>query len=167
MWSPSRSAFPPGIGRGLLLAILLGTIPFLGGLWLAQNGVFRAADDGPPPTWLGEAPKCNPVAQTCQVGNPGRRIALSISSLPRPLQAFPLRVYSDLPGTVDAMTVELDMLDMAMAANQVPLEPRKDYWAGDAVLPICTSGRNDWRLLVSVKSAGRVYQAAFFFTVET
>jgi len=163
---PSSTAFPPGILRSLSLAILLGGVPLLAGLWLGGHGGRAGAVEDTPVIWLGESLACDPAERLCGVGEPGRRIMLRLPHPPRPLQSFILDVSSDLPESTTAVEVQLDMVDMTMAGNRITLQPGPDHWRGEAVLPICTSGRNDWRLQVSVSTPGQRYRADFRTTVD-
>ena len=70
--------------------------------------------------------------------------------------------------SVTRVTVEFDMLDMNMGLNRYTAQASDDgqSWSGVAVLPVCVSGRNDWRVTVVLETEKGNYQARFDFVVE-
>lgn len=144
----------------LLLLVVLGA---LAGLLLAQLRPWLA---GPPAAViLGAAPDCDPAAALCTAGDGASRIGLRLREPPTPLHAFPLEVTLAGPvaEAVEAVTVRFDMADMDMGYNLFKLRREDGLWRGEALLPVCSAGRQDWRATVRVEG-GPGYGAEFAFT---
>jgi hypothetical protein len=71
----------------------------------------------------------------------------------QPLIAFPVQVKlsGEEADKVDNITVKFTMLNMDMGFNQLTLARREDRtWQGQAMLPICSMGRREWRVTVEI-----------------
>ncbi len=102
----------------------------------------------------------------CQSSRDGRRITLRFLAPPSPLTAFPFEVH--LNGFAvkppPDVQVRFEMPDMDMGLNRYRLQNGgTGRFTGRAVLPVCTTGRHDWRAVVSVESAEAVREARFGF----
>lgn len=100
-------------------------------------------------------PLCNPVGATCLAGNEAFNIALELADPTKPLTFFPVRVH--LTGTqapeVEKVMISFTMLNMDMGFNRFDLRRQAETaWEGQALLPVCTMGRRDWRVTVDVIS---------------
>ncbi|CDH43210.1 hypothetical protein [Candidatus Contendibacter odensensis] len=98
---------------------------------------------------------CNPINKTCTISDSELAIALKLGDSVQPLAAFPVLV--SLAGTTaakaKAVTVYFTMADMDMGFNRFDLGQQADgTWRGQAILPVCTAGRRDWRATVKVAS---------------
>ncbi len=113
------------------------------------------------PTHLAQAiilqadPLCNPLGATCVAGNEDFTIALELADLTKPLTFFPVRVH--LTGTqapeVEKVMISFTMLNMDMGFNRFDLRQQAETaWEGQAILPVCSMGRRDWRVTVDVVS---------------
>jgi hypothetical protein len=101
-----------------------------------------------PPAPDGELVSCpNPVAG-CHFELGGELVTLRFLQPPRAMQPFTLEV--DAPAAV-AVAAEFSMLGMDMLPNRHQLVRAPDgRWRASIVLPVCVSGRTDWRLALTV-----------------
>mgnify|MGYP007002409801 CR=1 FL=1 len=88
-------------------------------------------------------------------GNEAFTIALELADLTKPLTFFPVRVH--LTGTqvpeVKKVMISFAMLNMDMGFNRFDLRQQAGTaWEGQALLPVCSMGRRDWRVTVDVVS---------------
>ena len=65
------------------------------------------------------------------------------------LKRFSVLVENNEPHNIKSMKISFKMKDMDMGNNQftlnkVKLINKKKSWKGDALLPICVTGRADW-----------------------
>jgi len=98
---------------------------------------------------------CNPVGKVCTVGDGTLTITLRLGDSVQPLTPFPVLV--SLAGKaatkVSKVTVYFTMVNMDMGFNRVDLSRREDgTWQGQALLPVCSTRRRDWRVTVEVAS---------------
>lgn len=111
---------------------------------------------------LGPAAGCSPVGQACSVAHGDRSIGLQLPSDIQPLSRFPMTVY--LEGIrARAVTVEFTMQGMDMGVNRFGLGEGQDAWTGEAILPVCTTGRVDWVATVRAVTADGILSADFGF----
>ncbi|MCA1926688.1 MAG: hypothetical protein LDL16_10475 [Thiobacillus sp.] len=102
--------------------------------------------------WLKRPPESlnvacvDPVAG-CVFSHAGRPARLRFSVTPVPLQAFELTV--DAPGA-RRISAEFQMVGMDMGFNRYPLRPARGVFSADITLPICISGRHDWRAFLTI-----------------
>jgi len=143
------------IGSSVLLLLSIGVA--LGG-----------TDNSPQPINLPAAVNCDPVATACSAGNDDLTLNLRLSGEVHPLKPFTVEL--DLRGrvaaTVNKVTVGFAMVGMDMGENVFKLVRGADgVWRGQAMLPICSHGRRDWR--ATVEAAGEaLYTAAFNLQVS-
>jgi len=114
---------------------------------------------------LGAVSGCDPGAGMCVAGSGIRRITLQFGSPIVPLEAFSVAV--DLIGLeAEAVTIEFRMEGMEMGANRFVLaEDGVGRWRGEAVLPVCWTGRRQWSAVVLALAAGVGMRARFGFAV--
>ncbi len=106
---------------------------------------------------LNADPTCNPTDRACTVGDAAMTITLKLGDRIQSLTAFPVAVA--LAGAaamaVRKVAVSFAMTDMNMGINRFDLNRQADgTWQGQAVLPVCTMGRRDWR--VTVEAVGDI-----------
>ncbi len=149
--------------QALMLALLAG-LGALAGLLLAPLGPWLAGSSAA--VTLGAAPTCDPVTTLCVAGDGQSSIGLRFRVQPTPLRAFPLDVTLTGPvaATAEAVSVRFHMADMNMGFNLFKLRRENGLWRGEALLPVCGAGRQDWRATVRVEG-GPGYGAEFDFTV--
>jgi hypothetical protein len=144
----------------VVLGMLLGLVG--AGYWLA--GRDRAAD-GPPPLPLTVAEPCSVVGEGCIAERGAMKLRFRIVSEIQPMQPFEIEL--EVPDEVDAAGVDFTMVDMDMGLNRYRLVRGEDgLWRGNAMLPVCTTGRRDWLATLEIADDGTVYVAEFFFETQ-
>jgi hypothetical protein len=84
----------------------------------------------------------------------------------RALQGFPIRVLVR-GAEVHSVTVEFSMPSMDMGRNRYRLSRQaSDVWAGNVILPVCSSGRRGWVAKVEVETPRERLTARFPFQAE-
>ena len=108
---------------------------------------------------------CDLHKQACHADLPGGgRIELNLTPHPIPI-VQPLQVRATLTGLV-ANKVEIDFsgVDMNMGFNRKTLEAGKDnLYTGDAMLPVCITGRMAWRATLVVETDRQRIAVPFLF----
>lgn len=100
-------------------------------------------------------PACNPVGKACVASDATFTITLELADRPRPLTPFSVQVRLAGEGAaqVRQVAVAFTMLNMDMGFNRFDLRPQTEIaWEGQALLPVCSMGRRDWRVTVEVVS---------------
>ncbi len=146
-----------GVWLGLILVLLTGLIAL--GLFWKPHRVNSDAVSLPPD------PSCDLHAGPCTLVLPGRAL-LRFAIEPRDIPLLkPLRIKVDLDGVeARAVSVEITGRNMDMGFDRVQLlELGAGHFAGDAVLPICSSRRMEWRAMVVLDLRGRGIAAPFDF----
>ena len=109
-------------------------------------------------------PLCNPVNKSCAVSDSALTIALTLGERVQPLTPFPVLVglTGEKATQAKAVAVYFTMADMDMGFNRFDLQQQANgTWQGSAILPVCTAGRQDWR--VTVKLTGDpAYSGEFY-----
>lgn len=108
---------------------------------------------------------CDPQSQPCVAGGEPTALVLRFPDKVRLMAPFPVEVR--LQGaTAAAVVVAFEMRDMDMGVNRTALALGDDgVWRGEAVLPICRSGRADWQAVVEAQSEAGVLRARYGFEV--
>ncbi|MEW6646411.1 MAG: hypothetical protein AB1450_04390 [Pseudomonadota bacterium] len=97
----------------------------------------------------------------------GGRLLMTLG--PRPLQCLaPLQVEMQLAGArPEAVEVDFQAVDVPEAFHRAVLRPVGErLYAGEAVLPLCSTGRVQWRAQGVIEYGGRRVVAAFLFETE-
>jgi len=114
-------------------------------------------------------PACNLNRQACRVSlADGGSLELTIQPRPIPVVS-PLTIEAKLNG-IAAESVELDFAgaDMEMGHNRVVLSPTGNgNFSGTASLPVCVTGRMNWRATLLIGSGGRRLSVAYNFTAPS
>lgn len=100
-------------------------------------------------------PACNPTGQACTTSDAALAITLELADRIKPLTPFSVRVQLAGKGAseVKKVTVSFTMLNMDMGSNRFDLRQQADTtWQGQALLPVCSMGRRDWRASVEIAS---------------
>ncbi len=113
------------------------------------------------------ATDCHPEMTPCTIKLEDRQVRFFLPQKAFYLQAFPVQVL--LTGfdrdELESVSVRFEMRGMNMGFNQIQLSTGKENWYGEAMLPICVSGRSDWKAIVDVKAEEETYRAIFSFVV--
>jgi hypothetical protein len=103
--------------------------------------------------WLKRPPEAQAVACTdplagCSFSHRGTTVKLRFSTHPTPLEPFELSVSA--PGA-RRLSAEFQMVGMDMGFNRYDLHSTGDgTFVSRVTLPVCVSGRHDWRLFLDV-----------------
>lgn len=103
---------------------------------------------------------CDPTKETCKIDN---NISLEFKGEVSALTPFLVLINSD---TDRAESVELifEMQGMEMGYNHYILVHQNNIWQVQAILPVCSLGRNDWELSVKMKYADKIKISKFKFS---
>lgn len=155
------------VAAGALMSVLmlLGFLTSIGysnlGRWFGERSF---------PTQTLSAPSaCNPSLERCTVKDPQLTVALRLKGEVQPLEAFAVEVNLTglLAQRAEAVAVRFVMAGMNMGLNRFRLHQQTDgSWQGQAVLPWCTTGRQDWLALIEVETTAMGYEAPFAITVK-
>lgn len=111
-------------------------------------------------------PACDIQRGPCALDLPqGGRLVLSLGDGPVPVLK-PLPISVEVQG-LEASRVEVDFagVDMNMGLNRSQLAAsRPGSYRGSTTLPVCVSGRMDWRATVTVESGRQRIAIPFVFT---
>ncbi len=104
-------------------------------------------------TVLNTDPVCNPVGGLCTAGDATLTVTLGLGDGIQPLTTFPVEVnlIGEKAAKVKKVTANFSMLNMDMGFNRFDLSQQADkIWRGQAILPVCSMGRREWRVTVEV-----------------
>jgi len=106
---------------------------------------------------------CDLLVEKCRIQNKGIEYEIAFDGVPSPLTPFNVRftAFSSQPSNVK---IEFEMEGMDMGSNFYSLENKVDYWDANVLLPVCSLGRNDWILRVSVLYDEKTYLSEFKFS---
>jgi hypothetical protein len=119
---------------------------------------------GAAPVELAAPAGCGLHRAPCEIRTPdGDRLQVEFSHEPVPLQPFRVQLYA--PNTAfDAVTVDFQMVDMYMGINRYALERQAEgIWSREVMLPVCATGRSDWRMYLRVETGDAAYRVALPF----
>ncbi|WP_127475754.1 hypothetical protein [Sulfurivermis fontis] len=105
--------------------------------------------------------------RTCAAAWSSGRLYLTLG--PRPLRCLvPLQVEMQLAGArPEAVEVDFQAVDVTEAFHRAVLRPVGErLYAGEAVLPLCSTGRVHWQAQGVIDYGGRRVVAAFLFETE-
>ena len=111
---------------------------------------------------------CDLNRQSCSVDLPGGgQVALAFSSSPIPvMQSFGIKAHVVDLGNEAVEAVEIDFAgaDMNMGFNRQPLIVSGDgKYTGEAMIPVCTTGRMRWQTTLLIKTSRRQIAVPFLF----
>ena len=133
-------------------------------------GMLDKIEDGEQPIEMVSVDKdCNVTRESCRAEVDGKVVHFMIHGPIYYLQHFDyeLSLNGFEPNAITRATVEFDMLDMQMGLNRYIPQASEDgqTWRGVAVLPVCVSGRKDWRVTLVLETDTGNYRARFDFVV--
>lgn len=100
---------------------------------------------------------CADAVAGCGFSHRGAAATVRFSAQPRPLEMFELRVHA--PGAT-RISASFQMVGMDMGFNRYDLRPAAHgAFASKITLPVCVSGRRDWRLHLDLD--GTQYELPF------
>lgn len=117
-------------------------------------------------------PDCSPVTSVCAARNKQYIVTLNFPDKVAYLQPFKMRVVVQgvSRDELDKVIVDFKMLGMDMGLNRYTLSPVVDEtgnlsYQGEAILPVCVSGRVDWVANIQAITNDKIYEAVFEFKV--
>jgi len=98
---------------------------------------------------------CDLLKSECEFKQLDNSFTVQFMSRPSPLVPFvvQLKANAQQPDAVK-ISFEMDGMEMGYAVYQMRYEPLTMLWQVKVILPVCSTGRVDWRLNVHLKSAG-------------
>jgi hypothetical protein len=140
---------------GLVLLIGLG---YFFGQYHNPNSGQKAVDY----QLIGEAQDCDLSERACSVDD------YSLEFFDRPVLALkPVRVELRTSREVRSVILDLEMLDMDMGINRFALKKtRQDTWTGTVMIPVCATGRRDWRVNMLLVTPEGARKAIYSFVVQ-
>ena len=114
---------------------------------------------------IAPSPGCDLNRQACAAELPGGgRLEMEITPRPIPL-VKPLQVSVRLSGiTADKLEIDFAGRSMSMGYNRQPLvADAPGRYLGQAMLPVCVTGRMAWQATLVIDSAGQKIAIPFLF----
>ena len=115
---------------------------------------------------------CDPLEAVCKARLKQHEVTLHFPEKVVYLQPFKMRVAVEgLPDNKpDKVIVDFKMVGMDMGLNRYTLAPFVDesgnvFYQGEAILPVCVSGRVDWVANIQAETNDKIYEAVFEFKV--
>jgi hypothetical protein len=118
-------------------------------------------------------PECTPVEFPCEARNHQQVVTLHFPNNVKYLKPFQMQVTVQgfKPREVEKILVDFKMIGMDMGLNRYTLSPvtnegRAVSYQGEAILPVCVSGRVDWVANIQLMTADKLYESEFAFKVS-
>jgi hypothetical protein len=109
---------------------------------------------------------CDPSLATCVANYLKHQIKFSFKQAPSALKPFLIQLDTTDIHVTDVL-VDFKMENMDMGINIIRLKKTaRNRWAGEAILPVCSLGRNDWTSRLQIKSSETQWYATFLFKQE-
>jgi len=146
----------------VLIALLFG-VGLLAGRWWRSDPAAAAIA-------LRVDQDCDITTQRCALQAPGLHLSLALGPNPAVMQPFSVTLAeADSRGPdLDEAIIGFSMDGMDMGLNRYRLEPAENgSWQAWVTLPVCASGRHDWRAELLLKSrSGEHYWAQLPFVTH-
>jgi len=137
-----------------------------------QSGGFYGADKRPvyEEFVLKSKSDCDVTRQPCSARSKQIEVALQFHEQPSGLKAFPVSIsVKGLKQPQAAkMLLQFSMsgMDMGQLRQVLKWDESAKRWHGQVILPICSTGRRDWKVELELISDKRIYLAKFAFVVK-
>lgn len=118
----------------------------------------------PPVRLLGQV-DCR--VEACELRTEAFNLALQLPAAIKPLAPFVAELQLETTLPVESVLVDFIMPGMDMGRNQYRFSriDRQGVWRAEPTLPVCVTGRSDWRADVEIVADGVVYEARFDFEI--
>lgn len=150
----------------LIMAVLLATV--IGGYLVGT----RTSPDKQEVA-IQNSTSCNPVLTPCIVRDGPRQVGLQLSRGMTYLKPFTMLVsVAGFTGeSIHNVSVDFKMVGMNMGINRFSLDNldkqgAESSYQGQGVLPICVTGRVDWKAHVRVETQDKVYVTVYDFELD-
>ena len=109
---------------------------------------------------------CDLAASACTVKNKSVEYQIKFDGQPSALKPFVviLQSYGEQPESVE---IEFAMDSMDMGYNIYQMKQQEAVWVADVLLPVCSLGRNDWKLTVKTTYKSDRHLSEFSFRQAT
>jgi len=98
---------------------------------------------------------CRLDLQKCDISVNNTVLTVSTAGDLQPLKPFIIKIKNPSSDIKNAV-VDLSMIDMDMGKNQFVFEQlNPTEWQASVISPVCTTGRRDWRLDLTIKTADK------------
>lgn len=113
--------------------------------------------------------ECDLAKQTCIAQFADLQVQAALPQPPVYLKPFVLTVHTRgrNSAAITAVRAQFVMTDMQMPTPVTSLVPtisadnRDPSWQGNAILPVCISGRHDWRVVIELETATMRYRVQY------
>jgi len=113
---------------------------------------------------------CNIIKTICKGYAEELSIGLKFGDMPSGLKAFPITVTiaNDTKKNIKTVLVNFTMKNMSMGNHYRTLKKNNETgeWEGQVILPICSTGRRDWRVTIDVVSESVIFSAEYEFELQ-
>ncbi|HED36510.1 MAG TPA: hypothetical protein ENJ08_20120 [Gammaproteobacteria bacterium] len=151
--------------QSLPVTVFLFILLALFGSWFA--GTWIKGNEGSGKVVSRSLSSCDLLKSACEFRQLDNNFKIQFTGRPSPLVPFfvTLKANAQQPDAVK-ISFEMEGMDMGYAVYQMRYQPLADIWKAKVILPICATGRADWRLNVHLKSAGEWYMSEFEFLLK-
>ncbi len=141
--------------KALLLILFIFAAAYMLGDWLKQK---------PAETDISYS-DCDISHQVCRQNTLDGHYEIHFSAQPSPLVPFDVVVtFGDVQP--DVVNVSFEMENMDMGFNHYTLKEDGQQWKASAILPVCSLGRNDWKVKLGYSLDGKHHVTEFKFQQE-
>jgi len=112
---------------------------------------------------------CDLVQTGCMSIGDDVGVLLQFQSSPSALKAFGAEItIKQLATQPDEVKLSFVMQGMEMGVQAFALQYKNTSgkWEGEVILPICTSGRSDWQVIVEITQGDRIYSSTHQFMLN-
>jgi len=105
---------------------------------------------------------CDLLKTECFVKQQGIEYKIKFLQSPSALKPFDVEL-TPVHLSAKNIDIEFSMQDMDMGFNRYSLKKLSGSWQARVVLPVCSLGRNDWKLDVLIDDGSEMYKTRFSF----
>ncbi|WJW74940.1 hypothetical protein QVG61_10575 [Thiohalobacter sp. IOR34] len=152
-------------GRRITQGLLLFVVAAAAYLLLHSGGDKETA----PTQTLAVPADCDLGQGPCEIGDGGLRLRVVLETPVPVMRPFRLAVQFSGPGAaaVESVRADFSMPGMNMGVNRYRLLGQGEgVWQAEVTLPVCISGRSDWRLTLDVDDGQRIRRLLFPFRAQ-
>ncbi len=144
----------------IILSVLVLSASYFAGQWLRRDLPVEKKT-------FSYRTSCNPLKNACEFIQSKKNYRLEFTGKPSSLVPFSVIITSDKlsPQTID-ISFEMQAMEMGLSDFQmryITAEGQKPLWRAKVLLPVCSLGRNDWRLNVKIRSNNELHVTEFGF----
>ena len=116
--------------------------------------------------------ECDLLSSPCTYIIENKKIRLEFLTKVRTLKSFKLKAkLFGFKSSIKKIKSDFSMKSMSMGLNsfqfkRVALEESTSSWLSTILLPICTSQRTDWTMLVEIETENNIYQLSLPLMIE-